>query len=180
LPIDFKNNLWFLSAAKRGFYILFRSFPSGEVSPEFDSKKDGRLIGDDSFVKEGKTYCTIVGFPIALPASLTANATSRHFYITAYNEAVLSVIIQLDYDETRSFEELKNTLRQELPSLTGMSDTRGAKTADGLFSYEIGLALSRTYGIWMYVTDKANGTCGLEIEHIDLTNLSHYWMGGRK
>jgi hypothetical protein len=75
---------------------------------------------------------------------------------------------------------LKNTLRQELPSLTGISDTRGVKIADSIFSYEIGMALSNTYGIWMYVTDKANGTCRLEIEHIDLINLSHYWMAGRK
>jgi hypothetical protein len=98
----------------------------------------------------------------------------------SYNEAVLSVIVQLNYDKTRPFEELKNALWKELPSLTGISDTRGVKTEENIFSYEIGLALSNTYGIWMYVTDKANGTSRLEIEHVDLTNLSHYWMAGSK
>jgi tetratricopeptide (TPR) repeat protein len=143
-------------------------------------KKDGHSISGDSFVKKGKTYYSIEGFPAVLPSSLTMNAASRHFYVTAYNEAVLSVIAQLDYDETRSFEELKNTLWQELPSLTGIQDARGVKTADNIFSYEIGAALSNTYGIWMYVTDKANGTCRLEIEHVDLVNFSHYWMAGSK
>jgi tetratricopeptide (TPR) repeat protein len=143
-------------------------------------KKDGYSISGDSFVKKGKTYYSIEGFPAVLPLSLTANTASKHFYVTAYNEAVLSVIIQLDYDATRSFEELKNTLWQELSSLTGIQDARGVKTTDNIFSYEIGAALSNTYGIWMYVTDKANGTCRLEIEHVDLVNFSHYWMAGSK
>jgi tetratricopeptide (TPR) repeat protein len=143
-------------------------------------KKDGHPIAGDAFVKEGKTYYAVEGFPAVLPSSLTMNAVSRHFYVTEYNEAVLSVIVQLNYDKTRPFEKLKNTLREELPSLTGISDTRGAKAKDNIFSYEIGLALSNTYGIWMYVTDKANGTSSLEIEHVNLTNLSHYWMAGKK
>jgi tetratricopeptide (TPR) repeat protein len=143
-------------------------------------KKDGHSIAGDSFVKQGKTYYSIEGFPAVLPPSLTKNAVSRHFYVTAYNEAVLSVIVQLDYDKTRFFEELKAALWQELPALTGIRDTRGLKTADNIFSYEIGAALSNTYGIWMYVTDKANGTSRLEIEHVDLVNFSHYWMAGSK
>jgi hypothetical protein len=46
---------------------------------------------------------------------------------------------------------------------------------DNIFSHEMNIALSNTHGIWIIVADKGNGTCRLEIEHIDLYGLSNYW-----
>ncbi|MDR1978899.1 MAG: tetratricopeptide repeat protein [Synergistaceae bacterium] len=143
-------------------------------------KENGYPSAGEPFAKDGRTYHPVQGLPAALPRSLTDGAVSGHFYVTAYNEGVLSIVVQLNYDNNRSFEDLKNTLERELPELTGKSDTRGIRATESIFSYEVGLALSNTYGIWMYVTDKANGTFRVEIEHVDLTNLSHYWMAGGK
>ncbi|GHV40330.1 hypothetical protein FACS1894187_21200 [Synergistales bacterium] len=143
-------------------------------------KSDGYSLDGAPFDKKGKTYHSVQGLPVELPDSLTKGSVSTQFYITAYNDAVLSLIIQLDYNSARSFDELKDTLQKEVPAVTGQSDSRGMKVTDNIFSRELGLTISHSYGIWMYVTDKGNGTCRLEIEHIDLANLSHYWMAGGK
>lgn len=134
------------------------------------------------FVEKGRVYYPIQGFfaaaAAALPFSLTDRAVSGQFYVTAYNGAVLSVVIRLDYDRSRSFEDLKSAVWNAFPYLTGQGDLRGVHVADGIFRYEIGTALTNTYGIWMHVTDKTHGTCRLELEHVDLTHFSYYWMAG--
>jgi hypothetical protein len=130
------------------------------------------------FVKKGKTYYAVQGLPAVLPFSLTDRAVSWRFYVTAYHGSVSSVVIQLDYDGSRSFEDLKNAVWNEFSYMAGVNGVRGVRAVDRVFGYEVGAALSNAYGIWMYVTDNANRTCRLEIEHVDLTNLSYYWMAG--
>jgi hypothetical protein len=96
----------------------------------------------------------------------------------AYNDAVLSVLVERDYGARRSFDDLKAAALEALPALGGRDNVRGVNVSSSIFSYELRVALSRSYGLWSSVTDKANGTFRLEVEHIDLTNLSYYWMAG--
>jgi hypothetical protein len=143
-------------------------------------KKNGYPTDGAPFLKSGRMYHSVQGLPAVLPNSLLENAVSACFYLAAYNDAVLSVIVQLDYNRSRSFDDLKNALWQAFPELTGSHDSRGVKISDNIFSYELGVSLPNHHGTWMYATDKANGTCRLEIEHVDLVNLSYYWSAGGK
>ncbi|MDR3231308.1 MAG: hypothetical protein LBT65_07700 [Synergistaceae bacterium] len=143
-------------------------------------KKKGHVTVDAPFLKKGRMYYPLRGLPAGLPRPLTDGATMVRFYITAYNEAVLSVIVQLDYDRGHSFDDVKSTLWKAFYEITGKNDTRGVRTSDNMFSYEAGVSLSNSCGVWMYATDKLDGTYSLEIEHVDLTNLSYYWMAGGK
>jgi hypothetical protein len=129
-------------------------------------------------LKDGKTYYSIQGLAADWPSSLAYGALYERCYVVAYKSAVLSVIMERDYDSSRSFEELKAAVSEALPALAGRDDTKGLKAMNSVFSYELRLALSRFYGLWSSVTDKVNGTFRLEVEHIDLTNLSYYWMAG--
>jgi tetratricopeptide (TPR) repeat protein len=148
----------------------------GEVLEALE--RTGHPVTDEPFTKAGKTYYPLRRLPSRLPHSLTGGSSSGRFYVTAYNGAVLSVIVQLDYGRDYSFDEVKDLLRRGMEEITGTSEPRGLKTAENIFSYEMSLALSRTHGLWLSAVDKANGTSAAEIEHIDLANVSHYWMAG--
>ncbi|MDR2176343.1 MAG: hypothetical protein LBO82_10475 [Synergistaceae bacterium] len=127
------------------------------------------------FLKDGKAYYALQGISVVWPPSLDG-ALYERCYISAYRDAVLSVIVERDYD--RPFEDLKETIFKELPVLAGQDDTKGVKSSSSVFGCELRLAVSRAHGLWSSVTDKLNGTCRLEIEHIDLVTLSYYWMAG--
>ena len=148
----------------------------GEVLEALE--RTGRPVTDEPFTKAGKTYYPLRGLPSQLPRSLTRGSSSGRFYVTAYNGAVLSVIVQLDYGRDYLFDEVKDLLRRGMEEITGTSEPRGLKTAENIFSYEMSLALSNTHGLWLSAVDKVNGTSVAEIEHIDLVNVSHYWMAG--
>ncbi|MDR2527954.1 MAG: hypothetical protein LBD04_02905 [Synergistaceae bacterium] len=140
-----------------------------------DLERAGHPLADEPFTKAGKVYYLLRGLPARPPRSLNSEAT--RFYITAYNGAVLSVIIQTSYGKERSFDEVKELLRETLAEI-GERDARGLKITENIFSYEMSLALSNSHGLWLSAVDKANGSSLVEIEHIDLVNVSHYWMAG--
>ncbi|GHS93118.1 hypothetical protein AGMMS50276_02670 [Synergistales bacterium] len=137
-------------------------------------EQSGHPLMDAPFDKNGKTFYPIKNPPKQIPDFLTPHATSIQFYIVGYNDAVLSVIVQLNYDDTRGFEELKATMTDNFAKLTGVEGTRGVTATENIFSYEIGRALPNSYGIWSVVTDKGHGICSVEVQHIDLTNMSYY------
>jgi hypothetical protein len=142
--------------------------------------KRGWKISSEPFEKSGKTYYAVEGMRVPLPYSLESGVAHRHFYVVFHNGGVLSVNVELEYDKSRSFDDLKAASQQGIPSIAGTRKVVGMRTVDNVFSHEINFAISNTYGIWVVVTDKGNGACRLEIQHISLYGLSDYWSGKKK
>jgi tetratricopeptide (TPR) repeat protein len=143
-------------------------------------KKQGCDTSGEPFGKDGKIYHPARNFDDSLPPSLTGGVSHRRYYAVEHEGLLLSFNIELDYDRSVSYDELKNASRASLPALARDYAVRGVRSADNIFTQEINVALSNTYGMWIIASDKGNGTCRLEINHIDLYGLSGYWSSREK
>ncbi|MDR1482386.1 MAG: hypothetical protein LBI74_07160 [Synergistaceae bacterium] len=140
-----------------------------------DLKKNGSGTTGTPFTKDGKMYHQARGLRVKLPPLIERGSVNRHYYAVSYAERVLSVNVELNYDKSRSYAQLKESAKAEISALVGGREVIGVWATDHIFSHEINIALSNTYAIWIIVTDKGNGTCRMEIQHIDLFGLSNYW-----
>ncbi|MDR1508926.1 MAG: hypothetical protein LBS53_04750 [Synergistaceae bacterium] len=143
-------------------------------------KKLGCQIGEAPFESNGKKFYSVTGLKANLPGAITSGAARRRFYIVSSGGAVLSVNVELDYDVRTNFDAIKDAARGEIGNISGLGGTRGLVQVSNIFSFEMNLAVSNTYGVSMLVVDRGNGTSRLEIQHIDLYGLSNYWSKERK
>jgi hypothetical protein len=140
-------------------------------------KKQGCRVGGEPFARNGREFYPVTGLKAGLPDAITDGAARRRFYVVASGGAVLSVNVELDYGNEVKFSSLKAAARGEIGNISGLGDTRGLVQVSNIFSYELNLAVSNTYGVSMLVVDKGNGTSRVEIQHIDLYGLSDYLSG---
>jgi tetratricopeptide (TPR) repeat protein len=142
-------------------------------------KRGGSVLGEP-FTKDGKEFYAAAGLDAALPDTITGGAERERFYIVSYGGAVFSVNAEFDYGRDATFAALIDTARGAIGEISGLGGTRGLSQISNIFSFEMHLAVSNTYGVSMMVVDKGDGTSRMEIRHIDLYGLSDYLSGKRR
>lgn len=142
--------------------------------------RQGLKLSGEPFKKSGKTYHEVEGMRAPVPASIEEGVANRRFYVVSVGGTVLSVNAELDYGKNHSFDGLRDSVREAIPSLAGADRVSGMRETENIFSHEINAAVSGVYGLWAIVTDKGGGACRVEIQHIDLHVLSDYWSGAKK
>jgi hypothetical protein len=140
-------------------------------------EKQGCQIGEEPFAMNGKDFYSVTGLKADLPDAITSGAARMRFYIVSFGGTVFSVNVELDYDVRTKFDRLKDAARGEIGKISGLDDTRGLRQVSNIFSFEMNLAVSNTYGVSMLVIDRGNRTSRVEVQHIDLYGLSDYLSG---
>ena len=134
----------------------------------------GVAVSGPPFTRTGREYLAFDGEYIPVPGAIINGALSKRCYLVSHDGLVMSVNVEMDYDSSRALDELTASVRDEIPALIGGRTARGLRVAENIFTNEINFAVTGTYGLWIVVTDKGNGTCRVEIQHIDLHGLSKY------
>ena len=140
-------------------------------------EKQGCRIGEEPFAMNGKDFYSVTGLKADLPDAITSGAARMRFYIVSFGGTVFSVNVELDYDVRTKFDRLKDAARGEIGKISGLDDTRGLRQVSNIFSFEMNIAVSNTYGVSILVVDRGSGTSRVEVQHIDLYGLSDYLSG---